>query len=133
MRFVIVFVIFCCLPLFTHASGSWSATRAGVQLHAGGQEAHSVAFMPPRSLPAGSQVTQLSWRIQLLSAAPRHFHSKLCNAQRCIELEGLQGMIRPDGVFLAQGPFHFVYHVASRGALLPSVYVVSNQLSVNYR
>lgn len=133
MKKCALLLLISALPFGAQAAGSWQATRAGGQLQVGGQLLTTPELRAPRALPPAASVTQLSWRITLLRAAPPGLGIKLCSVDRCLRLEGLQGTLRPGPHFAAAGPFRFVYSVATKGALLPQVQIVSNQLTVNYR
>lgn len=132
-RRTLLALLLSALSCGAQAAGSWQTARAGGQLQVGGQLLTTPELRAPRALPPAAAVTQFSWRITLLRAAPPGFGIKLCSVDRCLRLQGLQGTLRPGAHFPAAGPFRFVYSVASKGALLPQVQVVNNQLTVNYR
>uniref|UniRef100_UPI00289C0246 flagellar protein FlhE n=1 Tax=Pantoea sp. TaxID=69393 RepID=UPI00289C0246 len=85
------------------------------------------------ALPATAELHHIAWRISLLSPPPPGLQIKLCSQQRCLPLPTLVGQRDDPAPLTAQGPFYFVYSVESRGALLPPLNVVKNQLTLNYR
>ncbi|WP_442798724.1 flagellar protein FlhE [Pantoea vagans] len=112
--------------------GSWSATGVGGQVSVGQQTLVSRPLSPPEPLPASARVTQLNWRITLLSTPPPGLQISLCTQSVCFALQGLSGARQMSASLPADQTFHFVYLVASRGPLMPALQVVSNQLTVNY-
>lgn len=120
------------LPLMASAvSGSWSSSGVGGVVSVGGQTLASRPLMPV--IPPGATLLRITWRIKLLSAPPPGLRIKLCSQDKCILLDSLSGQKNVEGALTANGPFYFIYSVESQGQLLPSLNVVSNQLTISYR
>ncbi|POT54795.1 flagellar protein FlhE [Citrobacter amalonaticus] len=115
------------------ASGSWTQKTAGGTISTGKQILASRTLTAPAGVPAQAMTTSISWQIQLLSPPPPGLEIKLCTARRCIRLPGLTGRQTVTVPMQAQVPYRFVYSVNSQGQLRPTLNVVSNQLTINYR
>lgn len=134
MKSGVLIAMLLAFPLTAGAvGGSWSQTAAGGVISVGKQAVPGSRLAPSGSIPASATVTQISWRITLLSPQPPGLQIKLCTATACFALDSLSGQKRFTTAISAQGPFRFVYAVAHRGQVVPPVRVVSNQLTVNYR
>ncbi|CNI68923.1 flagellar protein FlhE [Yersinia frederiksenii] len=120
------------LPVVASAvSGSWSGRSTGGAVSVGGQTLASRPLTP--LLPSHAHLSQIAWRIELLSAPPLGLRVKLCSQHKCILLDSLSGRKNVDGELTTQGPFYFIYSVESQGQLLPPLNVVDNQLTIIYR
>lgn len=113
--------------------GSWSQKTAGGTISVGQQIMQGAPLVAPESLSAMANVSQLSWKITLLSPQVAGLEIKLCTPATCIKLDRLNGQKVLSTPLSARGPFRFIYSVSSKGQLAPAVHVVSNQLTVNYR
>lgn len=131
-RFILTGLFGLLVPLAASASsGTWSGYSVGGTLSVGHQTLTSRPLVA--ALPATAELHHIAWRISLLSPPPPGLHIKLCSQQRCLSLPALAGQRDDPAPLTAQGPFYFVYSVESRGALLPPLNVVKNQLTLNYR
>lgn len=120
-------------PLAAQAvSGSWVADATGVTLETGGVRDTSPGLRAANPPVANARITSVSWRYQLLAGAPAGLQVQLCTLSRCLPLGAGSGRSEAFNNMPADGEFHFIYYVQSRGALNPPLRAISNQVIVNY-
>lgn len=120
-------------PLAAQAvSGSWVADATGVTLETGSVRDVSPSLRAANPPAANARVTSVSWRYQLLSAAPAGLQVQLCTSSRCLPLSAGSGRTEAFNGVPADSEFRFIYYVQSRGALNPPLRAISNQVIVNY-
>ncbi|CNE34422.1 flagellar protein FlhE [Yersinia nurmii] len=116
------------------ASGSWVADDIGVTQTLRGVPTSSPVLRPTTPyVTADHRIVSVSWRIQLLSAAPNGLQMKLCSPSRCIDLNGGSGISRGLAGESATSPLTFVYMIQGQGRVNPPLQVMSNQVIVNYQ
>lgn len=115
------------------SGGTWSRTVEGGSISTGQQLLRGRAIMSPQTLPASASAVRLSWRITLLSPPPPGLEIKLCRSDHCFQLPALVGQRPVDIPLSAAGEFRFIYTVKQPGQLRPTLNIVSQQLTVNYR
>lgn len=134
MRFKGGLLLFLILsPAAFAAGGSWTQKGAGGSLSVGNQIMTSRVLSPPAGVSIGSFASSVSWQIQLLSPPPYGLKIKLCTPKRCIRLPGLSGTLTVKEPLEARADYRFIYSVETRGQLRPTLHVISNHLTVNYR
>lgn len=115
------------------ASGSWAADATGVMLERGGVRDESPSLRAANLPAADARVTSVSWRYQLLAAAPAGLQVQLCTSSQCLPLGAGSGRSEAFNGIPAGSEFRFVYYVQSRGVLNPPLRAISNQVIVNYQ
>ena len=132
MKRITTLLLLLCPLLACANGGAWTQKSAGGSVSVGNQILKGALLQPPFPLPPSAQAHHMTWRIELLSPPPPGLQIKLCSPTKCLPLEGLSGQRVIDFGLSAVGPFRFIYAVNSRGALLPALNVVSNQITINY-
>ncbi|HDL7537067.1 TPA: flagellar protein FlhE [Yersinia enterocolitica] len=122
------------LPLNAMASGSWVAENIGVTQSFRGVAISAKPLQSPVALAQeNARIVSISWRYQLMSAAPDGLQVKLCTPSRCMPLEGGSGLSRGLAGEAAATQLTFIYFIAGKGRINPPLQVINNQVIVNYR
>ncbi len=122
------------LPLNAMASGSWVAEDIGVTQGVRGVAISAKPLQSPVALVQdNARIVSISWRYQLMSAAPDGLQVKLCTPSRCMPLEGGNGLSRGLAGEAAATQLTFIYFIAGKGRVNPPLQVINNQVIVNYR
>ncbi|MGT3162712.1 flagellar protein FlhE [Yersinia enterocolitica] len=122
------------LPLNAMASGSWVAEDIGVTQGFRGVAISAKPLQSPVALVHdNARIVSISWRYQLMSAAPDGLQVKLCTPSRCMPLEGGSGLSRGLAGEAAATQLTFIYFIAGKGRVNPPLQVINNQVIVNYR
>ncbi|MGL5698408.1 MAG: flagellar protein FlhE [Kluyvera sp.] len=121
------------LTCSAHANiNAWSQKTSGGVISVGGQILSGRALLAP-DIPSSAKVSSISWRIVLLTPPPPELKIKLCNATKCLNIPTLSGQMNVKIPFSAADHFRFIYVVNHPGQLSPTLNVISNELTVNYR
>lgn len=113
---------------------AWTASVTAPALHGRGQRTLSAPIQPEGYLAQSEGViTAVRWRYRFSRVPPADLQAYLCNANRCVLLNGASG--RTDafrGDDAGQG-FVFAFMVPGRGPIAPSLMGQSSQITVSYR
>lgn len=119
----------------TAAPGNWNATKPGVALTYRGQVFSSPAFSPSpgQGVSESNLITVIYWRYAIDGPFDPGMRVKLCNPQRCTDIDGGSGQTQAFSGLPATSPFTFVYSLDGRGRVDRPINVREIAIAVNYQ
>lgn len=114
-------------------AGSWTQESYGGKVSVGRQELKSQPLQPSGIIPTKATVTRIYWKISLLTPQPQGLKIRLCHSRRCESLKTLSGEFTPKLPWHADDTYYFTYTVNTKGQLKPSLHILKNTLTLNYK